>query len=211
MQISAEIRWFWRNTAPDGLPDWFCGAASHPCIAGGGETRSDDYLRDAPQAELGIKRRGGRGGVEIKGLVAVIPDSLEAGRFRGPIELWAKWTSGSLSLESDSTIAVKKRRWIRKFDTAGPALREVPLDAGEKPLDRRPWPARGCNVELTEVGLPDGGVWWTLGFEAFGTISTVGSDLRAAAALLNTRRPPELADGLQAGYPAWLKLHVLEA
>lgn len=210
MQISAEIRWFWRNTAPDGLVNWFCGADRHSCIAGGGETRSDDYLRDACQAELGLKRRGGRGGVEIKGLIAVLPDGLEAGRFRGSIELWAKWTSGRLSLEPDSTIAVKKRRWVRKFDTTGLSPIEVPLDAEETPLDGRPWPAQGCNVELTEVGLPDGGVWWTLGFEAFGTISTVGNDLRAAANLLNTRRPPDLADGLQAGYPAWLKLHVLE-
>src|SRR3982751_1191157 len=46
-------------------------------IAGGGRPREDVYLRDDRQAALGIKRRGGRPGVEVKGLVELDPDVLE--------------------------------------------------------------------------------------------------------------------------------------
>ena len=205
MQISAEIRWFWRDAAPAGLEDWFTGAGSHPCIAGGGETRSDDYLRDIGQSELGIKRRGGKDGVEINGLVALIPDGLAAGPFRVEIQLWAKWTSVALGLETDSTTTVKKRRRLRKFDTSGTSPVEIPLGADEAPLENRPWPALGSNAELTLVGLRNGDVWWTFGFEAFGTTSTVEKDLRAVADMLSSRRPPEIPEGLQASYPAWLR------
>ena len=31
------------------------------------QTRTDEYLRDNSQCELGIKKRGGQDGVEIKG------------------------------------------------------------------------------------------------------------------------------------------------
>ena len=65
-------------------------------------------------------------------------------------------------------------------------------------------------MELTQVSLLNGEVWWTLGFEAFGTIRTVENDLRAVATILVARRPPELGDGLLASYPAWLKEHAKE-
>ncbi len=207
MQVSAEIRWFWRNEPPPGLKDWFCKADHHFCSAGGGGTRMDEYLRDARQVELGIKRRGGKKGVEVKGLVAVTWGGLAVGPFAGPIQLWTKWTAEPLELQSSSTVVTEKRRWLRKFDTTMPLPQEVPLDAHEKPLDKRPLPALGCNVELTQVRLPNGQVWWTLGFESFGTIWTVENDLRAVATTLVARRPPGLGEGMLASYPAWLKEH----
>jgi len=205
MLISAEIRWFWRDTAPEGLEDWFSGAAGHPNAAGGGGTRTDDYLRDTTQSELGIKRRGGRKSIEIKGLVSVLQEGLDAGPLVGEIELWAKWISGAVDLESDATIAVGKRRMFRKFDTSGPLPEEVLLGPDEAPIGGRQWPSRGCNAELTRVTLERGDVWWTFGLEAFGTLSTVERDLRAVADVLSSRRPPELPEGLLASYPAWLK------
>jgi hypothetical protein len=59
MLISAEVRWFWHNTPPDGVLDWFCSAKESPCRTGGGELLADEYLRDGNQAELGVKLRGG--------------------------------------------------------------------------------------------------------------------------------------------------------
>jgi hypothetical protein len=73
----------------------------------------DEYLRDASQIELGLKRRGSKKGVEVKGLVAVTCGGLAVGPFAGPVELWAKWTSEPLELNSASTLTTEKRRCAR--------------------------------------------------------------------------------------------------
>ena len=208
MRISAEIRWFWHKRPAPGIEDWFCKRDFHPCASGGGMARVDRYLRNAGQGELGIKRRGGVPGVEVKGLVKVTWNGLVAEPFSGPVELWVKWTAQSLELEADRLIAVEKQRWLRKFDTTVPLPQEVPLDKEGMPLANRPLPVAGCNVELTQVGLPGGDVWWTLGFEAFGTIRTVEDDLRATATILVERRPPPLAGSLLASYPVWIDQHI---
>ena len=210
MQVSAEIRWFWHGPPPPGLVDWFCKGDGRYCSAGGGGTRVDEYLRDAGQVELGIKRRGGKRGVEGKGLIAITWGGLAAGPFGGPVELWTKWTSETLELASDLTVAVEKRRWVRKFDGTGPLPQEIPLNDEEGPIDKGPLPALGCNVELTRVQLPNGAVWWTLGFEAFGTIRTVENELQAVASAMAARQPPGLGQGRLASYPAWLKECALE-
>jgi hypothetical protein len=107
MQVSAEIRWFWQDASPPSLEDRFCKADGHYCSAGGGGggTRVDEYLRDASQIELGLKRRGSKKGVE---LVAVTCGGLAVGPFAGPVELWAKWTSEPLELNSASTLTTEK-------------------------------------------------------------------------------------------------------
>lgn len=204
MQISAEIRWFWRDALPAGLQDWFCGITNHDCKAGGGDTRQDLYLRDASQIELGIKQRGEKSGIEVKGLVATIEEGLAEGPFQGQLELWTKWTSAALTLPANSTIATNKRRWLRKFDTGAATPQEIALGVDERPLNQ-PYPARGCNVEVTEIRLADRGeVWWTLGFESFGSIATVETDLRIVSKEMARRQPPALAEGLLRSYPAWL-------
>ena len=69
-----------------------------------------------------------------------------------------------------------------------------------------------CNVELTRIEIPaNGQTWWTLGFESFGTITTVAEDLRSTAETLAARHPPGLGDGLLASYPAWLEERILPA
>jgi hypothetical protein len=71
MEASAELRWFWQGAEPAALQQWFSDAELHDCAAGGGCLRTDTYLFDPQQAELGIKLRGNKTGVEVKGLVAV--------------------------------------------------------------------------------------------------------------------------------------------
>ena len=110
----------------------------------------------------------------------------------------------------DANTAVKtiKRRWLRKFDTTSPSPVEIPLNDKELPVDaRQPLPARGCNVELTEVTLTGGDIWWTLGFEAFGGVGTVAEDLHKVATPLAGEGRPDLSGGLMASYPTWLKEH----
>jgi hypothetical protein len=162
-------------------------------------------LKDSRQAELGIKRRGAKPGVEVKGLVAVTPSGLNVAPFVGPIETWTKWTSALLDLQSHLTIVTRKQRWVRKFDTSGAVPTEVPLDANELPMDNRPLPALGCNVELTKIEVHSKPTWWTLGFESFGNIHTVEDHLRAVATSLAAKQPPLLSGGLITSYPGWLK------
>lgn len=213
MQVSAEIRWFWRENPPPDLEGWFQDSDHHGCTSGGGSpnAREDIYLCDDDQVELGIKVRGGNSGVEVKGLVAAKLGILAAGEFIGPIELWSKWISRSLSLDIHSTITLQKWRKLRKFDTTGPSPVEIELGADEKPKEYR-LPKTGCNVEFTNVYIPKSSqTWWTLGFEAFGTILTVEKDLQAVAAVLHKRHPPTMSGGMIASYPAWLKDRVLPA
>lgn len=212
MQVSAEVRWFWPDRPAEGLEDWFRNrGGSQWCAAGGGGVREDRYLRAPGAQELGIKRRGGKKGIEIKGLVAVSQTGVSAAPFVGAIEIWTKWTSQELQVDLSLTVSVEKQRWLRKFDCEPASPSELEMGPDENPVDGRSLPARGCNVELTRVALPDAGVWWTLGFEAFGSIRTVEDDLRKVASLLAARQPPDLGSGLTLGYPAWLSSYALEA
>ena len=169
----------------------------------------DEYLYDGSQIELGLKRRGGKRGVEVKGLVAAKWGNLSASPLVGAVELWTKWTSEVLELKSGWTVPIQKIRWLRKFDTAKQVPEEIPLGSNEMPIETRPLPELGCNVELTRITLADNKVWWTLGFESFGTIQTVDKSLCDVAATLATRQPPELGTTLLNSYPAWLKEHVV--
>jgi hypothetical protein len=207
MLVSAEIRWFWKSSPPPGLEHWFRESDAHSFAAGGGaEVRTDRYLLEAGQTDLGLKLRGGNNeGIEIKGLISNSVGALSLDPFCGPIELWVKWTAKSLSLDSKPTVVTEKMRWLRKFDTTGPSISEVELDSEEQPLTGQASPERGCNVELTRVRLPENDeLWWTFGFESFGTIRTVEGDLRAAASELLSRRPPQFSGGIVASYPVWL-------
>jgi len=200
MLASAELRWFWPESPPDGLESWF---RAGPCAPGGGQPRRDEYLLDPSQTELGIKARGGGRGVEVKGLVAVGPPL--AAPFAGDTQLWVKWTSPALSLVGLPRIAIVKTRWLRKFDTGSANIRELALGADEQLLDRSArLPDRGCHLEL--VAIEAGGAsprWWTLAFEAFGPFDSVqGSLQRTVAHIANP--PPPLGSALQLSYPEWL-------
>jgi hypothetical protein len=85
-------------------------------------------------------------------------------------------------------------------------VEELRLNESRRPADGK-LPERGCSVEFTEVRLDGGDAWWTLGFEAFGPVDTVGDSLRSVAAVLAARRPPELGADTMASYPAWLAEH----
>ena len=179
MLISAELRWFWRAELPTDFKEWFLSSSAHPFPAGGGRERLDDYLNDVEQTELGIKARGGKPGVEVKGLIAQLPDALPDGPFKAPAELWTKWTSNALAVPANLRISTKKTRWLRKFDTTGSMPRELHVGADEEPIGE-PRPAMGCNVELTQLTV-DGKTVWTFGFEAFGELKSVSDQLRAVA------------------------------
>jgi hypothetical protein len=219
MQLSAEIRWFWKDAAPAGLEPWFKDAGRGTCAAGGGGKRTDKYVSDPGQIELGIKQRdakpgaapGTTPGYEVKGLVTVIWGALPAGPLAGRVEVWTKLASKALVLDEKILVPIEKTRWLRKFDTAGADPVEIPLNDKEEPIDpqRRGagLPALGCHVELTRVTNGRGETWWTFGFEAFGDLHTVQDDLCAVASLMTARGLPAIPGGLPLSYPAWLRDH----
>lgn len=207
MQISAEARWFWPEALPPGLEDWYRTRAGS-CPPGGGAHREDVYLLDPGQVELGLKTRGAKPGVEIKGLVRVAPTASGRAPLSARLELWTKWTAPSLDLAGRPSVRMDKQRWLRKYD-AGTAdtLSEVALGADERPTDGR-LPRSGCNVELTRVRLDDGCVWWTLGCESFGThVDEIEANLGRALEHLAHTSPPGFGDAFEASYPTWLARH----
>lgn len=123
MLISAELRWFWRETLPPGLEQWFRSGTLTP---GGGNSRDDEYLVDPLQSELGVKKRSGMSGIEIKGLVEV--RTVLPGPFSGRVQIWTKWTSHVITIDHLPRIVVRKTRWVRKYDTSGSAVHELELD-----------------------------------------------------------------------------------
>ena len=201
MQLSAEIRYFWMESVPLEIKDWYFVGNQQPFPAGGGGTRVDEYFRDPSQNELGAKRRGGGSGIELKGLVAYADFEL-ASPFQGQVEIWAKWATMAIEICGNTTISVEKRRWLRKLDMGGPAPIEIPLDSEGGPIGNNRSPDEGCNVELVELRLIEGDIWWTFALEAFGTKAK--TNLRLAAEALSMRHPPTFSPQVVASYPTWL-------
>jgi hypothetical protein len=201
--ISAEIRWFWRGSPPPGLIAWFHDRDRHGCAAGGGRWRRDAYAAGA-QRELGLKQRGTKSGVEVKGFIGTAQRPLDAPPFVGPIELWGKWSSPQLVLQA--TVMVRKQRWLRMFAAGSGRAVEIALDRHEAPVNGEGMrlPEIGCTVEVTRILAPDDAGWWTLGLEAFGSISGVEDTLRLVSRHVSTRNPP-LAGGWITSYPLWLE------
>jgi hypothetical protein len=183
MQLSAEIRLFWFDRQPAQLEAWFLDPAVHQSPPAGPEDRTDIYLPDPRQTELGIKTRGEKPGVEIKGLIAKPGATLAFDSYEIPLELWSKWWSEAVAFDTKLGITLHKTRWLRRFDLA----------AGQ-----------GCNVEWTIVRTGAGETCWTFGFEAFGPLGTLENNLRSSVETINQRNPPP-APGAQAlSYPEWL-------
>jgi len=205
MLVSAEIRWFWADLPP-GLESWF---RAGPFPPGGGSLppRLDEYLLDPGQLELGLRKRGLiKKGIEVKGLVTTIAQPVQIGPFTARLQVWTKWTSESLRLEGMTTVKTYKVRWLRKFDTSGVNIRELPLDKDEALVNKEDdLPVLGCNVELTSVSLKEGGAkWWTLGYEAFGTLESVDQSLRRTFDHIAVSNAVPLQGGFELSYPAWL-------
>ena len=169
---SLEVRWIFPGQMETAVAEWF---GRFPAET---QSREDTYLVDPQLRGLSVKVRGGLA-LELK-VYRGSPGILElAGRARGRMEFWWKWSLPMSPLHLDiGDVAgwrpVRKRRRLSRF-----ALVSRPVAAHA--------PGRGqvprCEVELTEIRA-HGQDWWTLGFEAKGPAHLLSSELQAAAALV---------------------------
>ena len=187
---SLEVRWIFAGQLETAVTGWFGRFEART------ESRKDTYLLNPQLRGLSVKVRGG-GALEVK-MYRGSPGILEvAGRARGRLESWQKWSFpvSLLSPGSDGPPGwrpVRKRRRISRFSLA--SRRTAPL--GQQPR---------CEVELTEVrtGSQD---WWTLGFEATGPADLLRSALEATAALVFAHALPGVEPGPDESrsYAEWL-------
>jgi hypothetical protein len=192
---SLEVRWIFPGQMEAAVTGWF---GRFPA---GMESREDTYLLDPQLRGLSVKVRGA-GALEVKAYCGS-PGILEvAGRARGRMESWQKWSFPFSPLSRDSVgppgwRPVRKRRRITRFPLASEQIVARAPRLGQQPR---------CEVELTEVRTR-GQDWWTLGFEATGPTSLLRSELQAAAALVFAQALP---GGLEPGpdesrsYAQWL-------
>ena len=192
---SLEVRWIFPGRLEIAVAGWF---GRFPARM---ESREDTYLLDPQLRGLSVKVRGGVA-LEVKAYRGS-PGILEvAGRARGRMESWQKWSFPVSPPSPDGGgpagwWPVRKRRRISGFALAsgrivacGPGLRGEPR----------------CEVELTEIHTRSQD-WWTLGFEATGPASLLRSALEATAALVFAHALP---GGVEPGpdesrsYAEWL-------
>jgi hypothetical protein len=190
-----EVRWIIPGELQTVVTGWF------GQFTRGTESRQDTYLVSPHLPGLSVKVREGQA-LEVK-VYRGSPGILEvAGRARGRMESWQKWSfpCGWLSPGSGEVPGwrqVHKRRRIGWFSLAGePAPALVPAP-GEEP---------GCTVELTEV-FTGSEAWWSLGFEATGAADLIRGELQASAALVFADALPgdvELGMDHSKSYAEWL-------
>jgi len=194
---SLEVRWIFPGQLTAAVARWF---GRFPA---GTESREDTYLLDPPLPGLSVKVRGA-GALEVK-VFRGSPGMLEvAGRARGRMESWQKWSFpfGPLTQRSTDPACwrpVRKRRRISRFSSARGKLVALAAGLGDEPQ---------CGVELTEIRT-GGQDWWTLGFEATGPADLLRTELQATATLVFAQALPGSAqpgpDG-SSSYAQWLSL-----
>jgi hypothetical protein len=192
---SLEVRWIFPGQLESAVAGWF---GRFPA---GVESREDTYLLDPRLPGLSVKVRGG-GALEVKAYRGSLGILEVAGRARGRVEFWQKWSFLFSPPSHDSGDppgwrAVRKRRRISRFPLASEQSAAPAAGWGQEPR---------CEVELTEVRM-GGQDWWTLGFEATGPADLLRSQLQATAALVFAQALP---GGMEPGpdesgsYAQWL-------
>ena len=191
---SLEVRWIFPGQLESAVAGWF---GRFPA---GMESREDTYLLDPLLRGLSVKVRGS-GALEVK-VYRGSPGILDlAGRARGRMESWQKWSFPVSPLGQNSGnlpgwSPVRKRRRISRFSPASKPVASHAIGLGQQPR---------CAVELTEV-FTAGQDWWTLGFEATGPADLLHGVLQATAALVFARALPGVEPGpdQSRSYAEWL-------
>jgi hypothetical protein len=193
---SLEVRWIFPGQLETAVAEWL---ERFPAES---QSREDTYLVDPQLQGLSVKVRGGLA-LEVK-VYRGSPGILDlAGRARGRMESWQKWSfpvnpPGQDRGARPGWSPVLKRRRICRFSlAASPAANQA------TGLDQQP----RCAVELTEV-FTSGQDWWTLGFEAAGPEDALSQVLQATAARVFAQAMPGSAEpdlDESRSYMEWLR------
>jgi hypothetical protein len=169
---TVEVRWILPGQLDAAIAGWF------RRFPGWTESREDAYLTYPVLRGLSVKLRAGRE-LEVK-VCHGCPGILDAaGRARGRLESWRKWSFpfgplGPYDAGPSAWSVVRKKRRISQFRLAsGQIMADIPGRATEP----------SCAVELTEVSSGSE-TWWSLGFEATGPADLLSSTLQRTAALV---------------------------
>ena len=192
---TVEVRWILPGQLDAAMVEWF---ARFPT---GLESREDAYLVDPVLRGLSVKIRGNQV-LEAKMYHGSLGILDAAGRARGRIEAWRKWSFpfGPLGPGSAGppawTVICKKRRFTRFRLARGRLVATFP----ERTT------GRSCAVELTEFHS-SGQTQWSLGLEATGPADSLRRTLQDTAALVFADALPgdmELGLGQCQSYAEWL-------
>jgi hypothetical protein len=194
---SLEVRWILPGQLEASMAEWF---DRFPAVA---EFQEDAYLLDPRLPGISVKIRSSKA-FEVKTYRSSLGILDTAGRARGHLESWQKWSFPVAPFSKAGEgpagwMLVRKKRRISQFLGADGRIRAVLAGGGGEPR---------CAVELTEVRLRDES-WWTLGFEATGPTSLLRSHLEATAALVFVCDLPkgiELGTESSMSYVEWLRL-----
>jgi hypothetical protein len=200
MDVTVEVRWFGEGSIPVEISEWFRRGSCPPERAA---PRIDHYLLCPNTDTLGIKLREGR--IEIKQRQYEYGVRHFHKRIFGRVEAWRKWSfelavgaDYASSLLDGSWLGVTKERELQRYQILG-SDRVVAISATDHP-------DRECALELTKIRAK-GGIWWSLGFEAFGDgVSLEENLLLVAQHLFSSFEAPSLGAEGSLGYPKWLGL-----
>jgi hypothetical protein len=193
---SLEVRWIFRGQLETAVAEWL---ERFPAES---QSREDTYLVDPQLRGLSVKVRGDVA-LEVK-VYRGSPGILDlAGRARGRMESWQKWSfpvspPGPNSGDLSGWRPVRKRRRISRFSLGSKPDASHAAGLGQQPR---------CAVELTEV-FTSGQDWWTLGFEATGPEDALSHVLQATAERVFAQAMPGRAEpgpDESRSYMEWLR------
>lgn len=175
---TVEVRWILPGELDAPVAGWF------KRFPGWTESREDAYLIRPVLRGLSVKLRAGRE-LQVKLCYGCPGNLYAAGRARGRLESWRKWSFpfgplGPYDAGPPAWSVVHKRRRISQFRLASGRIM-----AGNPGRATEP----SCAVELTEVSSGSE-TWWSLGFEATGPADLLSSTLQRTAALVFARALP---------------------
>lgn len=184
-----EIRWFIREQ-PFAVDQVF-----------GPNTRAEeriDWYAPPGHPGTGTKLREGR--LETK-LMTEIVETVDHAGCQAVMQRWQKWSEALEEAAPDDEllrksgwVEVKKERWLQVWSTESETLTLTQSRIG-----------KGALFELTRLQTPKG-LWWTVGFEAFGPEGTRRASLEQVMNHVLEQLPDHVRLGLpdSMGYPEWL-------
>jgi hypothetical protein len=216
MFSTAEVRWFYAGDLPKEVRQQFGCAELHQ-DNGKPEKRQDLYLILPDVENLGIKLRGKDEQHKDDADVLEIKRRQNERKYVtfsmgtvGYLEHWDKWTFRGLSDPPllSMILTAQDKAWIGIEKVRCQQLYAITPDRRVLAVPLHTSVPNGCNVELTQLMLPQQQCWWTLGFEAFSDTNDALEDnaILVANDFFTRTQLGRLEEKVSFGYPQWLTL-----